>query len=196
MFVGQSMTPERTDRMHSQRRVHSRAATNIALFSALWLFLPVVQAQTSEDKPAPQPKVTALQSDACPVVHAGEMVSFEFDPVFDPIWPVTGLRMVSLDFARLAEDGVTLERPSVFAGTRNSAARISSIGNGFFHVQALIGRAAPGEYHLVNVHAFAAVVPEYRGRRPEPEMTVSPAGERYCITIVGTQASRLPQLGD
>ncbi len=179
--------------MRSQRRVHSRAARNIALFSALWLFLPVVQAQTSDDKPAPQPKVTALHSDACPVVHAGERVSFEFNPVFDPIWPVTGLRIVGMDFARLAEDGVSLERPSVFAGSRNTAARISSIGNGFFHVEALIGRAAPGEYHLVNVHAFAAVLPEYRRIGPEPEMTVSPAGERYCITIVGPQASSLPQ---
>jgi hypothetical protein len=172
--------------MCSQRTVHSRAARNIALFSALWLLLPAVKAQTSEEKPAPQPKVTALQSDVCPEVHVGEMVSFEFNPVFDPIWPVTGLRMVNLDFARVAEDGVSLGRPSAFAGSRHTVARISSIGNGFFRVEATIGRAAPGEYRLVNVHAFAALLEEYRGSGPEPEMTVSPVSERYCITVVAS----------
>jgi hypothetical protein len=172
--------------MRSQRTVHSRAARNIALFSALSLLMPVVRAQTSEDKVAPQPKVTALMSDACPAVHVGEMVSFDFNPVFDPIWPVTGLRMVNLNFARVAEDGVSLERPSVFVGTRHTVARVSSIGNGFFHVEAMIGRAAPGEYRLVDVHAFAAVPEEYRESGPEPEMTVSPVSERYCITVVAS----------
>ena len=70
------------------------------------------------------------------IVHAGEMVSFEFNPVLDPISPSTHLPIrVNLDFARWAEDGVTLERPAaVFSARRNSAARISSIGNGFFPV--------------------------------------------------------------
>jgi hypothetical protein len=170
--------------MYSQRTVHSRAARNIALFSALSLFLPAAMAQTSEEKPAPQPKVSALKSDVCPEIHVGELVSFEFNPVFDPTWPVTGLRIISLDFARVAEDGVTLEHPSVFAGSRHTAARVSSIGNGFFHVEATIGRAAPGQYRLVDVHAFAALLDEYRGSGPEPEMTVSPVSERYCITVV------------
>lgn len=170
--------------MHSQRTVHSRAVRNIALFSALSLFMPVVRAQTLEAKPAPPPKVTALTSDACPEVHVGEMVSFDFNPVFDPVWPVTGLRMVNLNFARVAEDGVSLEHPSVFAGTRHTVTRVSSIGNGFFHVEAMIGRAAPGQYRLVDVHAFAALLEEYRGSGPEPEMTISPVSQRYCITVV------------
>ena len=182
--------------MRSRRIVHLRAARNIALFSTLSLVLSVVLAQTSEEKLAPQPKVTALKSDMCPVVHVGEMVSLEFNPVFDPNWPVTGMRTLNLEFARMAEDGASLERPSVLAGSRHTVARITDIGNGFFHVEALIGRATPGVYRLVNVHTSAAVLEEYRGSGPEPEVTVSPVSERYCITVVGLQASQSSQPGN
>lgn len=174
--------------MRSQRTAHFRAARNIALFSAFSLLLPAVQAQAPEEKPAPQPKVTALQSDVCPEVHVGELVSFEFNPVFDPIWPVTGLRTLSLEFARVGEDGVSVGRPSAFAGSRYTVARISSMGNGFFHVEAMIGKAAPGVYHLVNVHASAVLLPAYKDSGPEPEMTVSPVSERYCITVLGARS--------
>lgn len=173
--------------MQSRRTLHSRISRRVVLFSALSLLLPVMQAQTSEEKPAPEPKVTALKSDVCPAVHVGEMISFEFNPVFDPILPVTGLRIVNLEFARMTEDGVTLERPSVFAGSRHTVARITDIGNGFFHVEAMIGRAAPGEYHLTNVRAFAALLEDYRGSGPEPEMTVSPVSDRYCMTVLPAQ---------
>ena len=168
--------------MRSRPKVGYRAAHNVALFSALWLLLPPIIAQTSGDASAPPLKVAELQSDRCPAVHSGEAVSFEFNPGFDPIWPVTGLRTVNLVFARLAEDGVTLEHPSIAAGSRFTTARISSIGNGFFLVEAVIGRAAPGIYDLVDVHVLASLLPEYQG--PEPEMTVSPVSERYCITVV------------
>jgi len=156
------------------------------LLGALSL-LAVACAFSQTPQPA-QSKTVRLVSDTCPSVHAGDRISLDWNPVFDPNWPVTGLRGFSFTFAGVAEDGVSLKRPGVFLGSRHTSVNISPLGNGYFHIEATVNAKSlqPGMYRLVSAYAFAEVVPEY-AEQP-PQMTNSPVGERYCITIAGTPA--------
>jgi hypothetical protein len=136
-----------------------------------------------------------LVSDACPTVQTGDAVSLDWNPAFDPIWPVTGLRSFELRFAAVLENGVTVgSRPTALLGGRGVTVNISSIGNGFFHIEIPVSRGVqPGVYHLVEARAIAQLPPDYNG--PNPTMTVSPVRERYCITVVSAAPSQEPPPG-
>jgi hypothetical protein len=156
----------------------------------LLLALPAVPAQTLGDKPATQPKVVPLQSDNCPVVYGGDKIAFDWNPVFDPEWAVTGINLARLQFARLDDDGVHLQatRSLYTLGGRSSRALVTALANGFYHVELTVrsGRATkPGVYRLVKARMNARVEEDYNG--PAPQMTRSPVESRFCITLQRAQ---------
>lgn len=153
------------------------------------LSLLAVACAFSQTPQQAQSRTVPLVSDTCPSVHIGDLVSLDWNPVFDPIWPVTGLRGFGLTFDGVAEDGVSLKRPELFLGTKHTPVSISPLGNGYFHLEFTVNqRSIPlGIYRLVRANAFADVVPDYTEQ--PPQMTNSPVGERYCITVVGSPAS-------
>ena len=155
----------------------------------LLLALPAVPAQTPGDKPATQPKVVPLQSDTCPVVYGGDKIAFDWNPVFDPEWAVTGINLARLQFARMDEDGVHQTARSLYTlGGRSSRAIVTTLGNGFYHVELTVqsGRAIkPGVYRLVKASMNARVEEDYNG--PAPQMTRSPVESRFCITLQRAQ---------
>jgi hypothetical protein len=183
-------TSEGQQTMKTRRRFSTRAK---AVFGCLGLLaLACASAQAPQTA---QSRTVLLVSDACPVVHTGDAVSLDWNPDFDPIWPVTGLRSFELRFAAVRGDGVTVaSRATALLGGRGTRVNISSIGNGFFHIEIPVSRGvAPGVYHLVEARAIAQLPPDYNG--PNPTMTVSPVRERYCITVVSSAASQALQPG-
>jgi hypothetical protein len=169
-------------------RVRPRAGFRRAPAALLLLLLslPAVPAQTPGDKPATQPKVVALESDNCPVVYGGDKITFDWNPVFDPEWAVTGINMARLQFARLDDDGVHLQaaRSLYTLGGRSSRAMVTALANGFYHVELTVrsGRATkPGVYRLVKARMNPRVEEDYNG--PVPQMTRSPVESRFCITL-------------
>lgn len=143
-----------------------------------------------------QNKMVPLVSDTCPNVYAGDRISVDWNPNFDPIWPVTGLRALGLTFAPVTGDGGTLVRNHLDLGGRRTLQRISPLGNGFFHVEITVGGAhiPMGTYRLLESRAIPELDPDFKG--PLPEMTRSPVDERYCFTFLGPQASHSAQPGD
>jgi hypothetical protein len=161
-----------------------------ALLLLLLLALPTVPAQTPGDKPATQPKIVPLQSDTCPVVYGGDKIAFDWNPVFDSEWAVTGINLARLQFARQGEDGVHLQptRGLYTLGGRASPAIVTALANGFYHVELNVesGRATkPGVYRLVWARMNARVEENYNG--PTLRMTRSPVESRFCITLERAQ---------
>jgi hypothetical protein len=139
-----------------------------------------------------------LVTDSCPVVQIGDRVSLDWNPNFDPIWPVTGLSGFGLTFAAVADDGVNLKQLSRQTGlileSRYTPSEITPLGNGFFHVEITVSPRStttrvirPGTYRLVRAGAIAALDPSYTGG--PPQMMNSPVEERYCITVLGLSSS-------
>ena len=109
------------------------------------------------------------------------------------MWPVTGLRDVTLRFAAVADDGVNLAQGQrVFLGGHFSSSVVTPQGNGFYRVSiALRPRSpsvhiGPGVYRMIGAGATAEVVPEYTHQAPQ--MLNTPVDERYCITVVRSTA--------
>jgi hypothetical protein len=175
--------------------IHGRITSTRAkvLFGVLSL-LAAVSASSQAPQVTAQPRTVPLVSDTCPSVRIGDSVSLDLNPLFDPIWPVTGLRGFALTFAPVAEDGVHLKRGELSLRTGNTPLSISPLGNGFFHLELTVSmkRIQPGTYRLIRANATAEVVPDYAG---EPQMTRSPVEERYCITVVAPQNPQSPQSG-
>lgn len=170
--------------MNHGRRKSTHAITLLGTLS----LLAVVCASSQTPQPT-QSRTVPLVSDTCPSVHIGDRVSLDWNPLFDPIWPVTGLRGFGLTFTGLAEDGVSLKRPDLLLGMRHTATSVTPLGNGFFHLEFTVNkRSIPlGIYRLVGANAIAEVVPDY-AEQP-PQMTNSPVVGRYCITVVGSPVS-------
>jgi len=144
-----------------------------------------------------QATTVPLVSDTCPNVSLGQSISLDWNPVFDPSWPVTSLRDVGLTFSPVEEDGVSVRRRTELRlGARRTARTISPLGNGFFHVAVRLSgsRISPGTYRLVDVRAIPEVDSDFKG--PLPEMTRSPVEARYCITVIRPQSSQSPQPGN
>jgi hypothetical protein len=156
--------------------------------------LAVVSAFSQTQTPA-QSRVVPLVSNACPSVRIGDSVSLDWNPLFDPIWPVTGLRGFGLRFAPVAADGSTLKKGELLLRPGESATRISPLENGYFHLEFTVNlkTSRPGTYRLVGANAAAEVVPDY-AEQP-PRMTNSPVDQRYCFTVVGSPALQSPQTG-
>jgi hypothetical protein len=149
---------------------------------------PALPPQGSAASPA-----VPLVSGACPSVPQGGVISLDWNPGFDPSYPVTGLKSTRLVFQQLREDGVTLSlgpssRLVLFSGP---GGRITDIGNGYFHIESRLSPITrPGIYHLVGAAGSPALLPDYQGEAPK--MTVSPVRESYCITIVPRSQTQSP----
>lgn len=148
--------------------------------------------QVQSVKPATTPThAIPLVSGACPAVNTGESVSLDWNPGFDPSWEVAGLRVVSLRFQMIADNGVSTTPSRISMLLRSSEERISASGNGYFHITIPIPpRTIAGVYHLIDAHATPRVSQEYQG--PPPQMTVSPVRESYCVTVAPRARTQSP----
>jgi hypothetical protein len=128
----------------------------------------------------PQRQPVPLVSGACPEVRQGGALALDWNPGFDPSWGVTGMRSFRLVFQHLGADGVHLNPASRLVV---DGGRMTAIGNGYFHIEARLSLSThPGTYHLVAAHSSPELLPDYQGE--SPQMTVSPAREFFCITVV------------
>jgi len=138
-------------------------------------------AESSQTVP---PRVSvSLASDACPVVHARQSISLDWNPGFEHLGAITGIRTFRLTFGALAENGLTVRKkaPQVLGG-RDQQFTAAATQNGYFHFEVSVPRTlAPGEYHLIGAEAIATALPEYQG--PAIQMTNSPVAARLCFTI-------------
>ena len=125
----------------------------------------------------------ALVSGACPAVRQDGVLSLEWNPGFDPSWGVTGMKAFRLVFQGLREDGVTPIPAARLVLDSFHRGRMTGIGNGYFHIEARLPPSTHlGPYHLVAAHSSPELLPDYQGEAPQ--MTVSPARESFCITVV------------
>jgi hypothetical protein len=140
--------------------------------------------QTEVASPAiPRAQPVPLVSGVCPAVRQGGVISFDWNPGFDPSWAVTGMKSFRLIFQHLQQDGVNLNTASRLPLDSIPGGRMTAIGNGYFHIEAHVPPFAHrGTYHLVAAHSAPELVPDYQG--DAPEMTVSPVREHFCITVV------------
>jgi hypothetical protein len=130
----------------------------------------------------PPAQPVPLVSGTCPAVHQDGVLSFDWNPGFDPSWGVTGIKSFRLIFQHLREDGVSLNPASrlVLDGSRG---RMTAIGNGYFHIEARLPSSTHlGTYHLVDANSSPELLPDYQGEAPR--MTASPARESFCVAVV------------
>ena len=144
-------------------------------------------AQASQDSAAspaaPPLQPVPLVYGACPAVRQGGFISLDWNPGFDPSYPVTGLKFTRLVFHQVREDGVSLNPSFRFVLDSGPRGRITDVGNGYFHLEArLPPMTHPGTYHLVGAVSSPQLLPDYRGEAPK--MTDSPVREQFCITVV------------
>ncbi len=133
----------------------------------------------------PRVQPVPLVSGACPSVRQGGVLSFDWNPGFDPSSGVTGMKSFRLIFHHLREDGVNLNPASRLVLDSGPRGRMTAIGNGYFHIEARLPPSTHlGAYHLVDAHSSPELLPDYQGEAPK--MTVSPAREHFCITVVPT----------
>lgn len=170
---------------------NSRATLGgIGLLALCCVLAQSQQVQSVKQATTPAHAVPLL-SGACPTVGAGESVSLEWNPGFDPSRAVAGLRGVSLRFQVAAEDPVPTTASLRSMLLRSSEERTASNGNGYFHITVPIPpRTMPGVYHLIDAHATPRVLEEYHGQTPQ--MTISPVRELYCITVIRPPAPTSP----
>jgi hypothetical protein len=140
--------------------------------------------QTEVASPAvPHAQPVPLVSGACPAVRQGGVLSFDWNPGFDPSSGVTGMKSFRLIFHHLREDGVNLNPASRLVLDSGPRGRMTTIGNGYFHIEVRLPSSTHlGTYHLVDAHSSPELLPDYQGEAPR--MTVSPAREYFCITVV------------
>ncbi len=167
---------------------HQYLKTASRALGALSLLLPMPALPSPAQAPH-QSAAVPLVTDACPVVHPGDRIVFEWNPVFDPDWPVTGLGSVVLQFGRMDEDGVNLvPRYTLKLGGRVPAVSIAAMPNGFYRVEVAVQTdrtTQPGVYRLVGASMNARTDSDYSGAAPQ--MMRSPVEQRFCITLRSTQ---------
>jgi len=161
-------------------------------------------AATSVCAQVPKPtesRTIPLVSDSCPAVQIGDKISLDWNPNFDPSWPVTDLRGLGLTFVAVADDGVNLKGTRLILDSRSTQSDISPLGNGFYQIGITIRPRSttsrvirPGTYRLVKARAIAALDPSYAGG--PPRMTSSPVEARYCITVLRSSSSPSPRPGN
>jgi hypothetical protein len=132
---------------------------------------------------APRTQPVSLVSGACPAVRQDGVISFDWNPGFDPSWGVTGMKSFRLIFQHLREDGVHLNPASSLVLDSGHRGRMTAIGNGYFHIEARLPSSPHlGTYHLVAAHSSPELLPDYQGEAPK--MTVSPVRESFCVAVV------------
>jgi hypothetical protein len=93
------------------------------------------------------------------------------------------MRSFRLIFQGLREDGVNLNPASRLLLDSGPRGRMTAVGNGYFHIEARLPSSThPGTYHLVGAHSSPDLLPDHQGEAPK--MTVSPASESFCVTVV------------
>jgi hypothetical protein len=168
-------------------RFSSSTRTKAILGSLSLLAFACALAQTPQTEVAspaiPRAQPVPLVSGACPAVPQGGVISFDWNPGFDPSWEVTGIKSFRLIFQHLQEDGVNLNLASSLMLDSGPRGRMTAIGNGYFHIEAgLPSSTHLGTYQLVGAHSSPDLLPDYHGE--VPKMTVSPVREHFCITVV------------
>jgi hypothetical protein len=162
----------------------TRTKAILGSLSLLAFTCALAQASQTEVAPTvPRAQPVPLVSGACPAVRQDGVISFDWNPGFDPSWGVTGMKSFRLIFQQLREDGVNLNPASRLVLDSSPRGRMTAIGNGYFHIEARLPPSTHlGTYHLVDAHSSPELLPEYQGEAPK--MTVSPAREYFCITVV------------
>jgi hypothetical protein len=93
------------------------------------------------------------------------------------------MRSFRLIFHHLREDGVNLNPASRLVLDSGPRGKITASGNGSFHIEARLPSSThPGTYHLVGAHSSPELLPDHQGEAAK--MTVSPASESFCVTVV------------
>jgi hypothetical protein len=140
--------------------------------------------QDSAASPAAPPlQPVPLVYGACPAVRQGGFISLDWNPGFDPSYPVTGLKFTRLVFHQVREDGVSLNPSFRFVLDSGPRGKITAIGNGYFDIEARLPPSMHiGTYHLVAAHGSPELLPDYQGEAPK--MTVSPVRESFCVAVV------------
>lgn len=173
--------------MQFEYRSSHRYHKALGVLSVLLLTQATAQTPAAGNQTAPKVQGATVQlvSDVCPVVHAGDRIAFDWNPVFDPEGPVLGVGKVNLQFGRQEENGVNLLPRAVYSlGARKTPTSATATANGFYHVEITVPGERilpPGIYHLVDARVNAQVEPDYQG--PAPQMTQSPVDSRYCFTM-------------
>jgi hypothetical protein len=161
----------------------SSSIRTTALSAGLSLVACVCAPAQTPQEAAPPLQAVPLVSGACPSVPQGGFISLDWNPGFDPSYPVTGLKFTRLVFQHLQEDGVHLNPASRLVLDTDSRGGIVATGNGYFHIHARLPRSSrPGTYHLVGAVSSPQLLADYQGEAPK--MTVSPVSQSYCITVV------------
>jgi hypothetical protein len=177
--------------MYRQRNsIRTKAlAGSLSVLVLLCASAQAPQAQTSKAVSGKNVRTVPLISDACPEVHRGDLLALDWNPGFDPGSSVAGLRSFSLVFGPVVDNYVNPKvRFSFSAGGKGHPPAATSVTNGYFHIEIPVTKeVSPGVYRLVDAYATAEVLPDYQGQ--DPVMTVSPVGNRYCITVVSAATS-------
>jgi hypothetical protein len=174
----------------------SSSIRTMALIGGLSLLAFVCASAQAPQDSAAVPAASPLQpvplvSGACPSVPQGGVISLDWNPGFDPSYPVTGLKFTRLVFQYLREDGVTLNPASRLVLDTGHRGMMTAIGNGYFHIESRLSpMTRPGTYHLVRAQSSPQLLPDYQG--DAPQMTVSPVRESYCITVVPRAQTQSP----
>jgi hypothetical protein len=154
---------------------------SLSLLAFVGALAQAPQSEVAAAVPLAQP--VPLVSGACTAVRQGGVLSLDWNPGFDPSWPVTGLKSFRLIFHHVLEDGVNLNPASRLVLDISPRGRMTAMGNGYFHLEARLPSSTHlGTYHLVAAHSSPELLPDYQGEAPE--MTVSPMREYFCITVV------------
>jgi hypothetical protein len=136
----------------------------------------------------------ALNTATCTTVSPLSLLSLDWNPGFDYESAVAGIDHFGLVFAPVASDGVTVINHPNGDYSRYIARSVSAtpIANGYYHFEFRLSKALPpGLYRVVDAGVAPSVQTDYNG--PAPRMTVSPARDRLCITVVdSSRRSALP----
>lgn len=165
------------------RIFHQTARAGIILLA--FRSMATVQAQTLAAAPTATPHLVALAPDTCPVVHAGDIVTLDWNFGYSPAWPVTNVDFLSLRMRHPAY---------VTHGALGAQLRVATpfplkgavvLPNGYFHFElAIRGRTESGEYHIASMQARPVLAPSYQGAAPA--VTNSPADAHLCIRYEAT----------
>ena len=156
------------------------------------------QVPQTEAPPAPAmrplPRAVSLVSNSCPEIHNGDRIALDWNPGFDHLGPVTGLKTFSVTLAPLMENGVIGRSRITFSAGGKGHPVGAPLGNGYYHIEIPMSTMiAEGAYRVIDADAVAEVMPQYE-RDPPPQMTVSPAQERFCINVVANSRSQSSSL--
>lgn len=143
-------------------------------------------------------KTVPLTPGNCAQIADGDSVTLEWNPAFDNPAAVTGLWDMVLTFSRRGEEGgsrrgyagiVLRAHPHISPDLDPFPDAVVAAPNGFYriHFRVVTRDLKPGEYQLIDARADAQTPPGYDGKKPE--MTNSPLGSAFCLTVAAPAAA-------